>query len=274
MTVSPASQGNSQGVSSDPRRNIFEDPAIAQAAANDPLMRWVLVNWKILVALAAAVILATVAYLRFTAVALEKRTNATKTLNEIQTTYASLVEKEGEVAELRGDLESQSDPKERESRTTKITQGEKEIEQLRDKVVLMADSLVDPKSFGTIASMYKGLIASRRQQFDETKRALEEIHLDQLGAPDAPERFVGEVVALALARSLVDSEQYRALARETIVTLAQKGEVVAPRAANALGLISNTPEEKAQAESIVASVQSRFPGQQAYLSARPGTQDQ
>ena len=272
MTVSPASQGNSQGVSSDPRRNIFEDPAIAQAAANDPLMRWVLANWKILVALAAAVILGSGAYLRFTAVALEKRTSATKTLNEIQAAYASLVEKEGEIADIRGDLESQTG--ERESRATKIAQGEKEIEQLRDKVVLMADSLVDPRPFGTIALMYKGLIAARRQQFDETKRALEEIHLDQLGAPDAPERFVGEVVALALARALVDSEQYRSLGRETIVTLAQKGEVVAARAVNALAVVSNTPEEKAQVESILVSVKSRFPGQQVYLSARPGTQDE
>lgn len=272
MTVSSAPQGTSQPSHGSPSRNIFEDPAIAAAAANDPFAKWLVSNWRTIVVVVAAGILGTVAYLRFSSVALEKRSAATRTLNQIQATYSELVAKEDSVDKLRETLSTQSEAKDRETTTSSIEKGDREVEQLRDKVVLMADSLTDPRPFGSIGKLYKGLVASHRKRFEETRTVLEEISFSELGGRESSERFIGELVTLALARSLLDSDQHRAFGRERLIALAEAGEFAAVQASNALLIAARSPEETEQVKALVTKVKSRFPGESQFINTASDSQ--
>lgn len=267
MSITPASNDNSASSNTRPSKNIFEDPAIAAAAANDPFARWVLRNWPlILISLVVCAVVA-VGSTRFKSSQLEKRASATQLLGNIQTNFEELVSKEDALATLKSEEAAKSDAAEKESLKSKIATTSKEIEQLKDKISLMSDALDSPPPFDMLGKMYKGLLLSRRGDFDGTAAALAAVSWEQVGKPASSERFMAELLTLGLSRALIDSPSHRQTARAQLLALAERGNFTAVQAANALQVVSDTTEEKAQAQQILLTVRAKFPAQQKFLSA-------
>jgi len=249
-----------------PPRNIFEDPAIAVAAQNDPFARWVVKNWRSLVAVLLAVAAVMLGYDRFTTVALEKRSSATATLNSVQESYHQLLTKEESLVTLRADEAAQTDAAEKAKITAKIEATSREIDQLKDKVTLMVESLDSSAPFGTLKELYQGLLAARLKNYDKTQSVLAATQWEAVGKPESSERFMAELLAFGLARSLIDSDAHREFARGQLVIIAERGSFAAVPAATTLTMIAVSDAEKTQAQELVTKLRAKYPSQQRFLS--------
>lgn len=265
MTVSPVSKQapESRNLAN---KNIFEDPAIAAAAQNDPFARWMSKNWKVVAVILIAVAVCMVGYNQYTSIEAQKKADATENLNEIQSTYDELVAKENALAALQTEKNAATDAKVRGETQTKIDESQKEIASLRDKLVLMTDALVGPKPFDLLASMYKGLMFAQTKEFDKAQAVLAQASWDNVGKPNSPERMAAELVTFAIARALLDSPAHVAFAREKLIELAERGTFAAVQAGNAVRLVAQTDAEKQKANEIATSLVSRFPAQMRFIA--------
>jgi hypothetical protein len=249
-----------------PSRNLFEDPAIAAAAQNDPFARWVVQHWRTIVVVLLAIGASMLGYNRFTTVAVEKRSAATAVLNSVQESYHQLVTKEESLVTLRAEEAAQADAGEKAKITAKIDTTSKEVDQLKDKVTLMVESLDSAAPFNTLKELYRGLLAARLKNYDKTRDALANATWEQVGEPESSERFMAEILSFGLARALIDSDAHRALAREQLVKLAERGSFAAVPSAKTLLMIAASEPEKAQAQQLADALRAKYPSQQRFLT--------
>ena len=249
-----------------PSRNLFEDPAIAAAAQNDPFARWVVKHWRTIVVVLLTIGASMLGYNRFTTVALEKRSAATAVLSSVQESYHQLVTKEEALLTLRAEEAAQADAAEKAKITAKIDTTSKEVDQLKDKVTLMVESLDSSAPFNTLKELYRGLLAARLKNYDKTREALANSSWEQVGKPESSERFMAELLSFGLARALIDSDAHRAFAREQLVKIAERGSFAAVPAANTLGMIAVSEPEKAQAQQLAEALRAKYPSQQRFLT--------
>lgn len=249
-----------------PSRNLFEDPAIAAAAQNDPFARWVVKHWRTIVVVLLTIGASMLGYNRFTTVALEKRSAATAVLSSVQESYHQLVTKEEALLTLRAEEAAQADAAEKAKITAKIDTTSKEVDQLKDKVTLMVESLDSSAPFNTLKELYRGLLAARLKNYDKTRDALANSSWEQVGKPESSERFMAELLSFGLARALIDSDAHRAFAREQLVKLAERGSFAAVPAANTLVMIAVSEPEKAQAQQLAEALRAKYPSQQRFLT--------
>ena len=267
MTSTPViNEPSQQQAPRAPSRNIFEDPAIAAAAQNDPFARWVIRHWRTIIGILVAIAAGMLGYQRFTSVALEKRSAATAVLNSVQENYSQLLKKDESLVTLRADEVAATDTAEKEKLKKEIETTTREVDQLRDKVALMVDSMDASVPYGHLKNLYKGLLAARLKDYDKTQGILALQSWEQIGKPDSSERFIAELLTYGLARSLIDSDAHREFARTQLVGLAERGSFAAVQAASTLVLIAQSDAEKTQAQELVAKLRVKFPSQQRYLS--------
>lgn len=250
-----------------PSRNLFEDPAIAASAQNDPFARWVIANWRTIIAVLVAIAAGMLGYNRYTTVRLEKRSAATAVLQGVQDGYKELRAKDESLRALREQEVTATEAAEKEKLKTSIESTSREVDQLRDKVTLMVDALDQSPPYGQLKTLYQGLLAARLREYDKVQGALAAQSWEQTGEPESTERFIAELISFALARSLIDSESHRDFARTQLTALAERGSFAAVQATNALSLIAQSEADKKQLDEIVAKVRMKFPAQQRFLSS-------
>lgn len=247
--------------SSAPTRNIFEDPAIQEAAKNDAFARFMVKHWVSLTVTAVAIALGMIAYNVFTTTAAQKRADATMSLSEVQEAYGALVAKQEALTNLRDQQAVESDAAKKQDLSSRIDEKVKETNESRQKLNLMVTALEGQKSLGPLAGLYKGLLAGRFGDYETTKTALLANAWEQSGSGESPQRSMSEVAALGLAKTLSESDAYRQLGKDTLKALAQRGAFVAVEAADTLSYLTTTPEEKAELVSILEAIRGRAPGQ-------------
>jgi hypothetical protein len=246
--------------------SIFEDPAIAEAAKDDPVIRFISRNWKTVIGALVAIALSMVAYNSFKATAAQKRGAATQTLLDIQQGYKAIVQKQQDVATLKKELETETDNEKKEQSQGKIDSTTKELEQLRERTTLIVDSLSSPKPFDVLAQMYRGLIAARFADYATTQKVLASTSWEAVGADGSAERMAAELVALGLSKSLVDAPEAEGIVKDTLASLASRGNYSAVQAAVSYATVATTPEEKSKARDMIAQVAQRFPAQEKFLA--------
>lgn len=262
MTTAPISD---QSDPKRPARNIFEDPAIQEAAESDAFIRFVREHWKTLLVTLVAIAGAMIAYNIFQTTADNKRADATDKLVAIQESYQSLLSTQENLEQARQRSATASDDKTRQELSGKIDAATKELQESRTKIGLMIDSLDGPKPFDSLASLYKGLVAGRFKDYAATRSVLQNTPWEQVGAPESTERYVAEMVTLGLAKVLAESEPDRATARESLRALSERGKFVAVEAVSALSVLAASPEEKNATKELIAQVKTRFPQDERYL---------
>jgi hypothetical protein len=263
VTIGPLSNQVSEAPKGS--RNIFEDPAIAAAAANDPFARWISRNWKLVAVMMAAVAVSMIGYNQFKTIATEKRAAATQTLSDIQTGYDDYIEKDEALATLRSEESVATDPTVKEEKRKKIEEAQKALATLQDKLILMTDSLTGPKPFDTLAALYKGLLLARQKEYDKAQAILAAHPWEKVGEPNSGERFIGELVTLGLARALLDSPQHVQFAREQLLGLAERGTFEPVQAYNAARLVSESDADKAKLDEIARSLVAKYPAQIRFI---------
>ncbi len=247
------------------RKNIFEDPAIAEAGKDDPFARFVLKYWRLLVTGLIAVGLSIVGYNQFMTTALQKRADATKILHAVQEQYQDIVKKQAAVQTLRADEKAATDDKVRAETAEKITKESEELQKQRDKINLMLVGLESPPPFNTFASLYRGLTAARFGDYDTTASILASLNWEQVGKPESPERSAAELAALGLANALVDSDKHLDQVKTTLQLLAEKGQYASVGAVDTLSILATTPEDKERVRGLIQGVQQRYPAEQKFL---------
>jgi hypothetical protein len=241
-------------------RNIFQDPAIAAAAQNDPFVRFVVRHGKTILVCLAAIGLGMIAVNRFTVTQQSRKAQVTQDVRGIQKEYEALVAKLDELQGLRADSSPSAETLE------KIKGIEADVKQLKEKGNLKLSALEASGSFPDIARLYRGLIAAKTGELDQAKESLSAVTWDKL--PDgSAERLVAELASLALAKSLVDSDVHRPFAQQALVALAERGSVAAAQAVVALRSLAATDEEKSTVDRLADGVRKRIPSQRKFLSS-------
>lgn len=266
MTTAPTHNQSTNEGSSSSIHSIFEDPAIREAAKDDAFVRFISKHGISTLVTLVTISLLIIAYNIFASTAEEKRAHATTSLTEIQETYRSLVGKQDGLEELQrkqSALTGESEKKELQSQIATATQ---DVQQLKTKINLMIVSLDSPKPFDTLAALYKGLVAGRLKDFDTVRAVLSERAWEEVGKKGSSERFMAELLTLSLAKRLAQSDSNLVESKETLRSLAERGEFVAVEAVDALSLLVSTPEEKSQIKDLVSDVQTRFPSQGKLLA--------
>lgn len=264
--MTTASIPDPQASSSAPTRNIFEDPAIQEAAKNDAFVRFLVNHWVSLTVTVVAIALGMIAYNVFTTTAAQKRADATMLLSEVQEAYGALVSKQEALTNLRDQQALESDEAKKRDLDSRIDEKVKEANEGRQKLNLMVTALEGQKSLGPLVGLYKGLLAGRFGDYETTKTVLVANAWEQSGSAESPRRSMSEVAALGLAKTLSESEAHRQLGKDTLKALAQRGAFVAVEAADTLSYLTTTPEEKAELVSILESISGRAPGQERVIA--------
>ncbi len=259
----PESKSSSAAV---PTRNIFEDPAIQEAAKNDAFVRFIVKHWVSLTVTAVAIALGMIAYNVFTTTAAKKSADATMLLSEIQEAYGALVSKQEALANLREQQSLESDATKKQELTARVDEKGKEATESRQKLNLMVAALETQKHFDPLVGLYKGLVAGRFGDYESTRAILSANAWEQTGSPESARRSMSELSALGLAKLLSESEVHRQVAKDTLKALALRGAFVPVEAADSLSYLTTTAEEKAELVSIVDGIRGRSPGQERFIS--------
>jgi len=247
--------------------NIFEDPAIREAATNDAFARFVITNWRSVLALLVAVGVVMVAYTSYTTTALNKRAAATARLAEIQESYKALLDTQDDLSKTQSELANAKDDAQKATLTTSVEQKTKSLAESQAKLTLVIDSLDTTPPFDTLAQLYRGLVAGRFKDFEGVTKALAAIPAwSTLPNGDSSKRFVAETAALGLAKSLAQSEQHQQQAADQLRALAEGGAYVAVEALGAYSALAKTPDQIASTRTLIDSVKARFPAQERYLA--------
>jgi len=247
-------------------RSIFEDPAIGDAARNDAFVRFVLKNWRSLLLLLVAVGASMVAYNRFTATATEKRARATTVLSDIQAAYKGIVDKQEELLKLESDRALAKDEEAKKTAATSIESKTKEIEESRAKLSLMIDSLSSPAPFDSYAKLYRGLLASRFNDYELLEQTLKSVpSWEAVSDPRSSERFIAETVTLGLSKALAQSDAHIATAKDKLTALGERGEFVAVDALASLALLLNSADEKDAFKKSLDAARAKFPAQAKHI---------
>lgn len=215
----------------------------------------------VLVAIAAGML----GYNRYTTVRVEKLSAATSVLRGVQEAYKDLLAKDEALSALRTQEVAATDAAEKEKIKGNIETTSREVDQLRDKVTLMVDALDQAPPYSQLKTLYQGLLAARVKDYGRVQGVLSAQSWEQTGEPESTERFVAELLSFGLARSLLDSDAHRDLARAQLVALAERGSFTAVQATNALLLIAQSDADKKQVDELAAKVRMKFPAQQRFL---------
>lgn len=251
--------------SSRSRRNIFEDPAIVEAGKNDPFIRFVSANWRLLFAVLIAVGLGIVGYSQVTATTLQKQADATRALREMQQAYQEIAEERDVLVTAQADERAAKDDKARAEAAERAKKATETLKLKEDRLLAKATELETGTSFAPFSALYRGLVAASRSDFGAVQSALAGQGWETVGKQGSPERAAAELAVLGLAKALSDSDQHLEAAKQALKGLAERGDFAAVRAADAYAALATTPEEKAQAKAMIGLLQARMPSQQKFL---------
>ena len=252
-------------LSSRSRRNIFEDPAIVEAGKNDPFIRFISANWRLLFAVLIAVGLGIVGYSQVTATTLQKQADATRALREMQQAYQEIAEERDVLVTAQADERAAKDDKARAEASERIKKATETLKLKEDRLLAKATELETDTSFAPFSALYRGLVAASRSDFGAVQSALAAQGWETVGKQGSPERAAAELAVLGLAKALSDSDQHLDAAKQALKGLAERGDFAAVRAADAYAALAGTPEEKAQAKAMIGMLQARMPSQQKFL---------
>lgn len=262
MVTSPAQDGSSSTTTAN--TNIFEDPAIAAAAKNDPFAQFVTKNWKRIAGALFAVVLAMIAYNAVTTTQEQKRAASTALFAQVREQYRDITTKKQELVKLKLELASKPEG-EKKAVQDKVAALESEINSVREKSKLMLSSLDSPAPFDLLGRLYGGLIAAQFGEYEQTKSALISTPWELTGRAGSPERMTAELATLGLGKALSESPQHVQPAKDALLRLAENGEFAAVPALEALAALASTPEELEKVKSVLSTLEVRFPSQSKYL---------
>jgi hypothetical protein len=266
VSTLPRQHDQSSEVSGRPRKNIFEDPAIVEAGKNDPFIRFVSANWRLLLVTLVAIGFGIVAYSQFSKAAQQKSADSTRILRQVHEAYQEVLDQRAKLAAAEAGQRVATDDKARAEAAESAKKSAEAAKQQEDRLLSMLSDLEATPSFSAIAGLYRGLVAAGRADYAAVQAALAANSWETVGKPGSPERAAAELASLGLAKALSDSSEHLSEAKSALKQLAERGEFAAARAVDAFVSLATSQEDKDQAKSLIQAVQGRMPAQQKILS--------
>lgn len=264
MVTSPAQDGSSRPATT-ANTNIFEDPAIAAAANNDPFAQFVAKNWKRIAGALLAVALGMIAYNAVKTTQEQKRAASTALFGQVREQYREIVSKKKELVKLQAELASKPEG-EKKAVQDQVAALETQVSAVREKSRLMLSSLDSPSPFDLLGRLYGGLIAAQFGEYEQVKSAVLATPWELTGRAGSPERMTAELATLGLGKALSESPQHMQHAKDTLLRLAENGEFAAVPALEALAALASTQEDSDKVKAILGVLETRFPSQSKFLS--------
>ena len=250
-----------------PPRNIFTDPAIAEAAQDDPVIQYFVQNWRSILTVVVAIPLLMFGYNTFRSTNEAKRAAASATFGEIRNVYTGIQTEDEQLRTAKKDLEK-GDAAKKDELTKKVTELEGKISSDRDRIGKMLQSLEETgiQPFPVLARLYRGLLAARDGNSAQVRTLLGGISWENVTPVDSNERLVAELSALVAGRSLLDTPDSVKEGQALLLKLAQQGQFTRTQAALALAAVAETPEDKSTALAAIEKLQADQPEQQKFLT--------
>ena len=253
--------------------NIFEDPAIKEAARNDLFTRFLMANWRSLLMTVIAIGAGMIAYNVFTTTALQKRARATSLLADIQDSYKGLVDTQEKQQKLKGEEASAKSDDEKKKAAEALVTANKDLDAARAKINLMIESLDSPQPFDKLGGLYRGLVAGRFQDYALVEQTLSASDWEKIADSKSSDRFIAETITLGLAKSLAQSAEKTSVVKSYLTPLAERGSFVAVEAAAELSFLANNPEEQANLKQLIEKLRVKFPSQSGVLTEIAGIEN-
>jgi hypothetical protein len=246
---------------------LFEDPAIARAAVEDPFAKFVLQHWK----RAALVILAALAVgygvMNFRAIREQKRANVSALFADMRNAYSQMTFQEATLIQARIELAEATDSAKKTEIEKKIAETEKTLGEQRIKIEKMSEALEDnvEEPFPRLARLYRGLVAVRSGDLAKARTALATDPWETTGTPGSPQRVVAELGAFVLGKGLVDDPESVKEGKQMLAGLAERGDTARLGAALAFAAVAETTEERSSAKRFLEAIQSQHPEQSKFV---------
>lgn len=234
------------------KHDIFTDPAIAQAKAEDPLFDFIAKNWQQLLFAAAIIFGGHYMYTRYQSTQYDSRVSASDLFAKVRSSAQELIIAERELASLK----SQTD----EAQKASLEEAEKKVTEAESSLKQRVAALSDAKQpYAELSNLYKGLAAIRAGNLDQASQDFSQIINLAKTNPDM--ELYSELARLQLSRSRLDLPEQYSQARSDLKSLAENGHYVNVVAATVLARVSTTSEEKTEALNVLQSLAKMHPEQ-------------
>lgn len=248
--------------------NLFEDPAIAQSAKDDPFAKFLSENWRQVAGTVLVAVLVVWGYNTFRATNEAKRAAASDLFADVRTNYSLYINQSNSLSQSKVELATATDDKKKGELTTRITKLESDTKDQKAKLERMIqaleDNLVEP--FPRLAHLYRALLLVREGDIARVRSVLGVESWESVGSPGSPDRFVSELSALTLGKALVDRDDSIGEGIKVLAGLAERGTTAQIPAVLSLSAVVTTPEDKQMVERFIADIETKNPAQIKFLA--------
>lgn len=262
-------QPNEETSESNRSHSLFEDPAIAQAATEDPFVRYMSKNWRKVLTTVIVLALGWYGYTSFLATQQNKQAALSQLASSVRDAYQVFATDEAAYRKAKSELDKNKDEAKKAELTKKLEEAEATKTSSKEKVTRIIQALgdADTRPYPQVVGLYKGLVALKSGELETAKSTLGQDLWNNKNIPlDSPERFFGELGALSLARTFLDTDGKEGEAKEILFKLAENGTISAVPAGLALEAVVADGKERERLVLALESIKTREPEQEKFLT--------
>lgn len=236
---------------SSPNR-IFEDPVIARAAQEDPVVIFFARWWKHL--FVAVVALAAAAYARNTYrhTLMASKEQASEVFAKAREHYETFKKAETRIAVAKLEKKEQGELAALEKQSADA------LSTLRQQLTVLKDTL---EPYSTLGRIYEGLVAIESGDIAAARSALKQFERENLGGVDADERLYVEGAMLALGKGLLGKPETQKEGIDILKRIVQEGQSAHVVAGLAIARVAGSDQEKSEAKVLLEQLKQKHPEQ-------------
>lgn len=260
----PDKQDQEDRREADVNDDIFGDPTIARAIAEDPVFRFLAKSWRQLAIVVLAIGAVFYAKYQFERTHDVRMAEASNVFSKVSSEYSRMERSLGELKEVTagksGEGASAEEPAKKRGKL------EDDLKEIRRKMSDLLAAMQDTRApYDALAALYRGLTGQLSGDLSDLRSVISGVRWSEYSERQSKERFISELAGLALARGLLDADSTYAEGRQLLQALAEHGRFVEIAAAIGLARISFSKEEKAQALMVLERLASSRPEQRELL---------
>ena len=228
---------------------LFEDDIVQRTLLEDPVAKFVSKNWRQIIGALIVALVVWFGYTQFESAAVTRREAAADLYRKVREQYAAFTD-------ARASALKETDAKKKEELVKSLQDSARKT---AESVRALGDASYPYNEIGRIYQALLAILVPQDGAFtpnvQAAREALQPLNWKEQKA-GSRERFLAELRALLLGRTLLDDKAGAAEGRELLKALAQNGSVVHASAALTLSQIAVTDDEKKEARLLLDTLRS------------------
>lgn len=231
---------------------IFEDPVIARAAQEDPVVIFFAKWWKHL--FVAVIALAAAAYARNTyrQTLQASKEEASEIFAKAREHYETFKKAETRISVAKLEKKEQGELGALEKQSADA------LGTLRQQLVVLKDTL---EPYSTLGRIYEGLVAIESGDIAAARTSLKQFERGSLATLSPDERLYVEGAMLALGKGLLAKAETQKEGVDILKRIVQEGESAHVVAGLAIARVASSDEEKSEAKILLEQLKQKHPEQ-------------